>query len=85
MRGGSFRLSALVLPAAFLRVAAHESWRLTVVIATVTYLFFTLIFFYGLHVPFPPGGLSDLLDLNRLDSYVMDPIVNAVIRFVGGH
>ncbi len=77
-----FRVSALLLPLAFLKVAARESWRTAVPLAAGIYFAFYLIFSVGLHIPFPPGAVADVLGIDSFDSYVVDPAIDAIGRLI---
>lgn len=73
-----FELGAAVMSLAFLRVAAHERWRTSILVALGTYLFFYIIFDRGLHIPFPAGLIADALGLHALDHYISDPIASLI-------
>ncbi|MBI4493257.1 MAG: tripartite tricarboxylate transporter TctB family protein [Chloroflexi bacterium] len=73
-----FKIGAALLSLAFMRFAAHEKWKLALAISLATYFFFYFVFDYSLNVPFPNGWLADWLGLDALDSYIMNPIVNAL-------
>ena len=78
-----FKVGALVLTFAFLRLAAHESWRLSAAFAVMSYLFFLVVFDFALHVPLGAGRIADYFELNSLDMYLVGPIVSALRRMAG--
>jgi hypothetical protein len=73
-----FKVSAGLATLAFLRCAAHEKWKITLLISLGTYLFFYLAFDFALNIPFPPGWIAETLGLQSFDSYLMDPIIRLV-------
>jgi hypothetical protein len=75
-----FKVSAGLATLAFLRFAAREKWKTTLLISLGTFLLFYLAFDYALNIPFPPGWIPEALGLQSFDSYLTDP----VIRLVGG-
>lgn len=75
-----FELGAMLLSLVFLRIRAHESWRLSVAVAVGTYLFFFVIFDRALGIPFPNGLIADALGLKALDHYLTDPVADFLLR-----
>jgi hypothetical protein len=75
-----FELSAAVTTLAFLRVAAHERWRLSVAISLSVYVFFFVVFDYWLKIHFPEGWIAEALGLQSLDSYITGPIIRLLTR-----
>ncbi len=73
-----FRVSALLLPMLFCRIAAREGWRTSVGLGLVTYLLFYGIFVAGLHLVLPPGAVADTLGLDSFDSYLVDPVARII-------
>jgi len=76
-----FRLGAFLLPLLFLKFAAREGWRSSILLGLVTYVLFYGIFVAGLHLVLPPGQIADSLGLDSFDSYAVDPL----LRLLGGH
>jgi hypothetical protein len=64
---------------AFLKLEARETWRLALAIAVGSYLFFVVVFAYGLNFRFPAGWIADALDMDAFDSYLLDPIIQTVL------
>jgi hypothetical protein len=66
-----FKVGALVLTFAFLRLAADERWWMSAAFAVTSYLFFLLVFDFALQVPLGAGLIADYFELNSLDSYLL--------------
>lgn len=66
-----FRVGSLVLTAAFLRWGAAERWKVSLVAAGVSYLFFLLVFYLILQVPLPAGLLAESLGVDSLDDFAV--------------
>lgn len=73
-----FQLGAALLTIAFLRIAAHERWAPSLLLALGIFLFFYLVFDLGLNIPFPNGWLADWLGIESLDSYLTKPITRLI-------
>ncbi len=56
-----FTLGGALLSAAYLRLAAHERWRVSVGYGIATYLLLEIVFRRLLTIPFPPGILFEWL------------------------
>jgi len=70
-----FKVSAGLATLAFLRFAAREKWKPTLLISLGTYLFFYLAFDRALNIPFPPGWIAETLGLQSFDAYLVDPVI----------
>ena len=76
-----FELGAGLLTFAFLRFAAHERLRTSLLIALATYLSFYIVFDRALFIPFPPGAVAETVGLSKpIDHYVMDPVASLIQR-----
>jgi hypothetical protein len=78
-----FKVGALVLTFAFLRLAAHERWALSTAFAVMSYLFFLVVFDFALQVPLGAGLIADYFELNSLDSYLIKPFLGALNGMMG--
>jgi Tripartite tricarboxylate transporter TctB family len=70
-----FKVGALVLTWAFLKLAAHERWRISAAFAVMSYLFFLIVFDFALEVPLGAGLIADYFELNSLDMYLVRPFL----------
>jgi hypothetical protein len=74
-----FELGSAAISFAFLRLAAHEKLRLSIIISVLTYLFFYVVFDRALNIPFPPGVLAEMLGRGEpLDHLLLDPIADLI-------
>ena len=78
-----FKVGALVLTFAFLRLAANERWGLSAAFAVVSYLFFLVVFDFALQVPLGAGLIADYFELNSLDMYLVKPFLGLLSRMMG--
>jgi len=74
-----FRVGSFVLTLAFMKLAARESWRISVAAGGISYLFFLLVFHFTLQVPLAPGLLTEFLGMDSLDDYLINRLVNLSI------
>jgi hypothetical protein len=79
-----FRLGAAIVTFGFLRFGARESWKTTGLITLGTYLFFFVVFDWGLNTPFPEGAIADALDTNAFDEPLTDGIKRLAAGLFGG-
>jgi len=75
-----FKVGGLLLSPAFLRFQARESWEMSVYYGLGVYLFFLGVFETALGFPLPPGIIAASLGLQSFDSYVVNPILNLILR-----
>jgi hypothetical protein len=78
-----FKVGALVLTFAFLRLAANERWGLSAAFAVMSYLFFLVVFDFALQVPLGAGLIADYFELNSLDMYLVKPFLGLLSRMMG--
>lgn len=74
-----FKVGSLLLSLAFLRLQAHESWKMSVLYGLGIYLFFLVAFEIVLAVPLPPGVIATSLELQSFDWYLVSPILNIIL------
>lgn len=75
-----FKIGSALLTFAFLKFGANESWKISLVSGGAAFLFFLLVFDLALAIPFPPGLIAESLGLQSFDSYVVEPILRALLR-----
>ncbi|MFQ5849668.1 MAG: hypothetical protein ACE5JU_03655 [Candidatus Binatia bacterium] len=75
-----FKVGGLLLSPAFLRFQAHESWKMSILYGLGTYLFFFAGLELALGFPLPPGVIATSLGLRSFDSYVVNPLLNMILR-----
>ncbi|HEU4343289.1 MAG TPA: tripartite tricarboxylate transporter TctB family protein [Candidatus Binatia bacterium] len=75
-----FRAGGPILSLVFLRFQARESWTMSVLYSSGVYLFFFLGFELTLGVPLPAGVIATSLGLQSFDSYLVNPVLNAILR-----
>jgi hypothetical protein len=75
-----FKVGGLMLSLAFLRFQAHESWKTSILYGFGVYLFFLAGFEMALGFPLPPGIIAATLGLQSFDWYVVNPILNLILR-----
>ncbi|HEV7665496.1 MAG TPA: tripartite tricarboxylate transporter TctB family protein [Chloroflexota bacterium] len=74
-----FELGSAIISFAFLRLAAHEKVRLSLIISLLTYLFFYIVFDRALSIPFPAGLLAEALGRGEpLDHALFNPIADLI-------
>lgn len=78
-----FKVGALVLTFAFLKLAAKERWGISIAFGVMSYLFFLVVFDLALHVPLGAGLIADYFELNSLDMYLVKPFLNVLSRMMG--
>lgn len=71
-----FRLGSLVLTIAFLKVAAKEGYKESLILGLVNYLFFLIIFDFTLGVPLLEGAIAQWLGIESLDGFVLQELRN---------
>ncbi|MGH7927816.1 MAG: tripartite tricarboxylate transporter TctB family protein [Candidatus Binatia bacterium] len=75
-----FKVGGLVLSPAFLRFQARETWKMSILYGLGVYLFFLGGFEMALGFPLPPGIIAASLGLQSFDWYVVNPILNLILR-----
>jgi hypothetical protein len=75
-----FKVGGLVLSPAFLKFQARESWKTSIFYGLGVYLFFLGGFETALGFPLPPGIIAASLGLQSFDWYVVNPILNLILR-----
>lgn len=78
-----FKVGALVLTFAFLKIGANERWGISTGFAVMSYLFFLVVFDLALQVPLGAGLIAEYLELNSLDMYLVKPFLNMLSRAMG--
>jgi hypothetical protein len=73
-----FKVGALVLTFAFLKVAAHEPWQISMTFSVMSYLFLLVVFDFALEVPLGAGLIADYFELNSLDMYLVKPLLSLI-------
>jgi hypothetical protein len=75
-----FKVGGLLLSPAFLKFQARESWKMSIFYGLGVYLFFLAGFEMALGFPLPPGIIAASLGLQSFDWYVVNPILNLILR-----
>jgi hypothetical protein len=75
-----FKVGGFLLSAAFLRFQARETWKMSILYGLGVYLFFFAGFEMALRFPLPPGIIAAALGLQSFDWYVINPILNLLLR-----
>jgi len=75
-----FKVGGLMLSPAFLRVQARESWKMSTLYGLAVYLFFLVGFEMALGFPLPAGVIAPALGLQSLDWYLVNPVLNLILR-----
>jgi len=75
-----FKVGGLLLSPAFLGFQARETWKMSILYGLAVYLFFLVGFEMALGFPLPPGIIAASLGLQSFDWYVVNPILNLILR-----
>jgi hypothetical protein len=75
-----FKVGGSLLSAAFLRLQARETWKMSILYGLGVYLFFLAGFELALGFPLPAGIIAASLGLQSFDWYVVNPILNLLLR-----
>lgn len=75
-----FKVGGLLMSPAFLRFQARESWKTSILYGLGVYLFFFGGFEMALEFPLPPGLIAKSLGLQSFDWYLVNPILNVILR-----
>jgi hypothetical protein len=75
-----FKIGGLLSSLIFLRFQAHESWTMSLLYSLGVYLFFLLGFELALGVPLPAGVIAASMGLQSFDRYLVNPLLNSVLR-----
>ena len=75
-----FKVGGLVIPLVFLRFQAREPWGTSILYSLGVYLFFWGGLERALSFPLPGGRIAYGLGLYSFDSYLTDPILDAIMN-----
>ena len=75
-----FKVGGLVIPLVFLRFQAREPWGTSILYSLGVYLFFWGGLERALSFPLPGGRIAYGLGLYSFDSYLTDPILEAIMN-----
>ena len=75
-----FKVGGLLMTPSFLRFQAHESWKMSILYGLGIYLFFFAGLETALRFPLPSGLIATSLGLQSFDSYLVNPLLNILLR-----